>query len=308
MIEYNQTYLWEMPMYSNYEATALIAKFNEKASENSRKTRKILAIVIISLSAVIAAVLVSVDLMEHGDIVIPLMGFVGIVVIALIAFFFLSKIIAKSKLTNGFLFPEIYRKINDDLSLSLNYDNIKKTDNQFVYEGSIFPKACTVYVYRRVFGNTESLNKFYLFDCSLITGGGQYQQIHHNGIYLFFKIQSDSVLQLRTHGRPQTKKHKFVKVLAENEFSVFKADNDRPTNFERALIQKAKELKFRLNAKRLYLNLSEGVLHFAYQSKNIKRAQIKIDPTTLNEIYQSFTSELRLVDEFVNLTEFSGGL
>ena len=292
-------------MYSNYEATALIAKFNEKANENSCKTRKILAAVIISLSAVIALVLGSIDLMEYGDFVIPLMGFVAIVVISLVAFFFLSKIIARSKLTYGFLFPEIYQKINEDLSLSLNYDNIKKADNQFVFEGSMFPKSCTVYVYRRAFGNTESNNKFFLFDCSLITGGGQYQQIHHNGIYLLFKIKSESVLQLRTHGKPQTTKHKFVKISAENEFSVFKPDNDRLTSFEMTIIHKAKELKLRLNAKRLYLNIGEGVLHLAYQSKSIKRAQNKIDPIILNEIYNSFISELRLVDEFVNLADFS---
>lgn len=291
-------------MYSQYEANALITKFNENANERTRKTRKTLGIMMGVLSAIIALMIVCVDWQEDGDVMIPLTVFVGLVLFALLVFFLVNKVVSHSKETYRFLFPEIYRKINEDRDLSLHYDTPKKADNQFVYEGSMFPKASTVYVLRQVNGQTEAKNTFVLYDCMLITGGGQYQQTHLNGIYFFFRIPVDSTIQLRTHGKPQTKKHKYVKIATDHEFSIFKVDNTQFSHFERLLIQKTKELMMKLQAKKMYVNISDGVMHLAYQSKNIKRRQRRLDPTAVNNLYHFFVSELQIIDECVNLTEY----
>ncbi len=291
-------------MYSHYEANALIARFNDLANEKTRKTRKTLGILMGVHAAIIVTMIVCVDWQESGDVMIPLTVFMGVALVAFLVFFLVTKVVSQNKETYRFLYAEIYKKINEDRDLSLYYDTPKKTDNRFVFEGSLFPKASTVYVLRKVAGHTEAKNAFVLYDCLLITGGGQYQQTHLNGIYLYFKIPVDSTIQLRTTGKPQIKKHKFMKVATENEFSVYKADNAQLSHFERLLIQKTKELKMKLQAKQMYVSISDNEMHLAYQSKNIKRSQKRLDPTAVNEIYHFFVSELQIIDECVNLTEY----
>jgi hypothetical protein len=291
-------------MYSHYEANALITRFNELANEKTRKTRKTLGIMMIVHAAIIVTMIVCVDWQESGEVMIPLTVFIGVSLVAILVFFLVNKVVSQSKETYRFLYPEIYRKINEDRDLSIHYDTPKKTDNRFVFEGSLFPKASTVYVLRKVEGLTEAKNPFVLYDCMLITGGGQYQQTHLNGIYLYFNIPVDCTMQLRTKGKPQIKKHQFVKIATENEFSVYKADNEPLSHFERLLIQKTKELKMKLGASHMYMNMSDGIMHLAYQSKNLKRGQRKLDSASVNEIYQYFSFELQIIDECVALTEF----
>lgn len=289
-------------MYSNYDANKLIDQFNQIVNEKSKKLLRYFLTAIVGLGLLL--VLIIYATLNNTDAMIIVSVFGGLILIGLITVVFFSKIIPSNNTTYNFLYPQIYQKINEDLALELKYQTKNKVDNSFVQAGGIFNRQVRVHVYRNLSGKTENNNDFKIFDCMLITGGGQYQQVHLNGIYLFTKVNTDLVLQIRTNGKPQTKKYDFKKIEEVTDYKVYLEQNQSLDSVTKVLLQKLRELKIKLNAKHIYLGINEGILHLAYNSKDNKRMQRNLDQTKINRIYQRFLSEIQLIDELVNIFNY----
>jgi hypothetical protein len=292
----------ESEMFTNYEAINIIEEYNKQVSQKAKKLRLIMALSAVSLTLILFWIILTVSIQNEVKIFFAALG--GLIIIGLLLVLFFSSVIMGSSVTFNYLFPKVYEKINADLNLELEYKTKNKVDNRFLEAGKIFTKHARVYSYRDVSGRTENNNRFQILDCSLITGGGQYQQVHLNGMYLFFKVPSAVSIQIRTHGKPQGKNLGLEKFEQIEEVKVYLPSGKTMDTAEKLLLQKFKELKMRLSLKYLYLSLGDNILHLAYVPKPRLRAQNKVTPEKLNQIYQEFKSELDLIDEFVNIFDF----
>jgi hypothetical protein len=289
-------------MFTNYEAISIIEEYNSQVSQKAKKLRMIMALTAIALTLILVWIVLTINTETEVKIFIGVLG--GFIIVGFLLVLFFSSVIMGSSVTFNFLFPKVFEKINADMNLELDYKTKNKVDNAFLQEGNIFTKHARVYSYRDVSGRTENNNRFQILDCSLITGGGQYQQVHLNGIYMYFKVQSDVSVQIRTHGKPQGRNLGLEKYEPVEEAKVYLPSGKTMDTQEKLLLQKFKELKLRLNLKYLYISLSDNNLHLAYVPKPSLRAQNKVTPDKLNQIYQAFKSELDMIDDFVNLFNY----
>ncbi len=292
-------------MYSNYDGALVVDNFHRAVKSKAKKLKIILmppTIIVALFLLFILSQASFVDGIDPGGFLVLFFSFLILLVLVLLLAF--SNHIYSNSLSFNYLYKDIYSRINSDLNLNLVYQTKDKVDNKFVEAGGLFTKQARVHSFRHVIGKTENDNQFQLFDLMLITGGGQYQQTHLNGFYLYTKVKSDQVIQIRSSGKPQTKRHQYSLIEGETGLSVYIKSGESLDSLEKMLIQKVKELKERLSAKHIYLSINEGVLHFAFMSKKKQRNQTRLDIEKLNEIYQTFLSEINLVDEFVNIFDF----
>ena len=159
-------------MFEYYESDRIIGEYNEEVRNSSLKLKKIIFLPLVLSIILVTGILVSIN---DVDVILITAFLGGTIIIILALVFFLSHNIYSSKLTLTKLFPLIYDKVNQDLSLDLKYQAKVKVDNKFVKAGGLFPASSRVYLYRLLGGKTEEGNDFKIIDCSLITGGGQYQ-------------------------------------------------------------------------------------------------------------------------------------
>lgn len=288
-------------MFEYYESDRIIGEYNEEVRRSSNKLKSIISIPLVLSIILVTGILVSIN---DVDVILITAFLGGTVIIILALVFFLSHNIYSSRLTLTKLFPLIYDKVNQDLSLDLKYQAKVKVDNKFVKAGGLFPASSRVYLYRQVGGKTEEGNDFKIIDCSLITGGGQYQQTHLNGIYLYAKVNSNQTLQVRSNGRPQVKGTKYRKLEEITDLKVYLPETANLSGQDRVVIQKLREVKASLQAKLIYLSINEGIIHLAYTNKPKYRQISFLNKVKLNEVYNAFINELKLIDELVSIFNY----
>ncbi len=290
-------------MYGNYEVEKLINEFNLRIRQRTVANIKIWLYISLAIFIGFVAIFFLTDwfLSEAGIVLIVIFGI--LIFGSLGLGIGLSKTVARSKVVFEYLFKEIYQQINLDNDWQIEYRANPKIKNDFVSEGGLFSKYARAYVTRSVKGVTENKNPFVIFDVKLITGGGQYQQVHLDGLYFITKVHCDNIFQIRSNGRPSTKQYQFDKHEMDDEFKVFTKSGTNVDLIERTFLSKVKELKTRLNARKIYLSVMDNNLHLAYMGKEIPRGK-GINSSQINHLEQVLIDEIKLIDELVSLTDY----
>ncbi len=290
-------------MYGNYEIEKLLNEYNSRIKERANANIKIWLYIALAFFIGFIAILFLADwFTTEAGIVLGIVF--GIIIFGSLGLGVgLSKYFARNKVVFEYLFKEIYQQINQDNDWEIEYRSNPKVKNDFVSEGGLFSKYARGYVARSVKGVTDNKNPFVIFDVKLITGGGQYQQVHLDGLYFMTKVSCDNVFQIRTNGKPNTKQYAFDKQEIDDLLKVYTKSGTELGLIERAFLSKIKELKIRLNAKHIYLSVIDNNLHLAYMSKSIPRGK-NISSSQINYLEQVFIDEIKLIDELVALTDY----
>jgi len=292
-------------MFSNFEAEKLINEYKQELSKNTKKfSSLIIKVLPFTVSFLIVFFLVS-DVTQNSDTLMIVVAFLVIFLIGFISFIFIYEYNSIYKTRKSVLFKRIYEKIRDDLELEITYVDEKKTDNTFVLEGGLFNKQSRVVVSRNIIGKTENNNEFSFYDLQLIVGSGQYQQIQHNGLYYIIKFESDYVIQVRSKGKPQTKKYSFKQVEEVADFKVYIEHNKNFTGIDKMIVAGLRDIKDQLLAKSVYLSIDKNVIHFAAQKKNRIKYKREVDFDFLNFLYNEFKTEILVLDKLVEKISLS---
>ncbi|MFW5889222.1 MAG: hypothetical protein ACOCUD_02455 [Bacillota bacterium] len=291
-------------MFSNYDAMHIIEEFNLRVKAKASKSLKILFLLMLVLFIFILTIVFLSDWLSNEGVMFIMFFFGGISFITLIILIIINRHLASNKITYSYLYPEIIKKINQDYSLNLTYQGKSRISNDFVKQGSIFTSNKQVQIFRSTSGISENNNSFTIYDCRLITGGGQYQQVHHDGLYFCIKLPINDFLQIRSKGKPISKEYSFERYDGNTEERLYIKPDKNFTNLHHLYLKIYQELKIRLNAKRIYLSIIDNNLHFAYVSKFKMRTQKNLDKDKLNKLYQDFISEIKLVDELVSVADY----
>ena len=288
-------------MFSNYEYQRIQTEYMRLIKGRQKKALKIWVPIMLVSVIFIAIVFIFTDWIktEAGIILIPLYG--GMIIVFVIVAILVSAFGYSSKPTFNYLYPEIYKKIELSESKVVNYVPFEKLKNDFVKAGGLFPGSARAQVYRHVSSKTDEGIAFNVLDTMLITGSGKNQQVHLNGLYYYFNLKSISLLQIRSNGRPHLKGHKFEKVDEGSIFKVYIEKDKRLTSDDKLYIHKLNEIKNRLNAKKVYLSITFDKVHFAYTPFKQIRKHKNLSLSKLNELYQFFLNEERLISDFNDL-------
>jgi hypothetical protein len=290
-------------VFGNYDSDKLIAQFTNRVNQKTKNSYKVVLYITLVFVLGLIAIYFLTDWFFTEDGVLLIIFFSFLIILALILVIVISKYYIRTKVVFEYLFKEIYQQINNDNDWVIEYLGNPKVKNDFVKEGGLFSKYCRATVLRSVKGITENKNPFVIYDLKLITGGGQYQQTHLDGLYFITKVSCNNVFQIRSNGKPSTKLYQFDKLEIDEDLKVFLKSGANIDLIERTFLSKMKEIKSRLKAKKIYLSMMDNNLHFAYSGKDIPRGK-KISSNRINELYQIFIDEIRLIDELVGLTDF----
>lgn len=290
-------------MFGNYDSDKLLAEYTNRVNQKTKNSYKVIFYITLVFVLGLIAIYFLTDWFFTKDGILLIVFFSFLIIVALILVIVISKYYIRTKVVFDYFFKEIYQQINIDNEWKIQYLGNPKVKNDFVKEGGLFSKYARATVSRSVKGITDNKNPFIIYDLKLITGGGQYQQTHLDGLYFITKVSCGNVFQIRSNGKPSTKLHQFEKQDLDEEFKVYLKYGSSIDLIERAFLSKMKELKIRLNAKKVYLSMMDNNLHFAYSGKDIPRGK-RISSNRINELYQIFIDEIKLIDELVALTDF----
>ncbi len=288
-------------MFTSYEFEKINSEYNRQIKEKQTKALKIWAPIFLISVIVIVIIISSTDWIksEPGSILVPVYG--GIAVIGSLVAILVSKFGISQKPAFNYLYKEIYDKINADSGNKIKYYPFEKTDNDFIEKGGLFSGYARVKTNRHVIGNFEG-TEYHILDCMLITGSGKNQTVHLNGIYYYFKEKSNTLLQVRSNGRPHYKGHKFEKVDSSDIFKVFVEEGKTIQGNDRQYIHNLSETKNRLNAKKIYFSKTIDEMHFAYVPVKQIRKQNNLTLQRLNELYSFFEDEVIVVKELMTVS------
>lgn len=288
-------------MFTSYEFEKINQEYNRLIKEKKSKAFKIWTPVFLISIMLVLIIIFLTDWFESepGQILIPVYG--SIAVIGSLIGVLVSKFGISQKPAFNYLYKEIYNKINADSGKDIKYYPFEKTDNDFVEKGGLFSRYSRVRTNRHVIGNFEG-TEYHILDCMLITGSGKNQTVHLNGIYYYFKEKSNSLLQVRSNGRPHYKGHKFEKIDSSDLFKVYVEEGKTIQGNDRQYIHNLSEIMHRLNAKKVYFSKTISEMHFAYVPKKHIRRQKDLTLQRLNELYSFFEDEEVVVKELMTVT------
>ncbi|QVK19350.1 hypothetical protein KHQ81_06580 [Mycoplasmatota bacterium] len=225
--------------------------------------------------------------------------FIGLLITIIWSYFGVSE-----KPAFNYLYKEVYAKINLENRSYYSYIPYEKIKNSFNKNGGIFSRYCRPEVKRHVSGTLRGGKHFDIYDLLLITNNGKNRQVHFNGTYFVIENHNPSLLQVRSKGRPHKKGGSYNKIEDITDIKVYLEKEKMLSNTELKYVQVVKQLKEKLDVKKIYLSLTENEIHLAIEPIEKMRKQKNLSVDKLNEIYDYFVNELNIIEEIVTIEAY----
>lgn len=288
-------------MFSESEYDYLFNEYMELHKEKMKKHKQISVLSTIALVALVFGLyLLDLARLDPFNILIPLYGGLGL--IGLSFYMLYSFGTGSSRAFYDFVVQKVIDKINFNHELELKYSSDKKTEFKHNKKSGLFSRHCKSVVRMYISGYSKAERPFELYELSLITGAGNSQQTHLNGIYIKLGNSTKVIQQIRTHGRPHLKGTSYQKVEAVADYKVYLKEG----MFERDLNENYLDLFSRvtreLENQKVYLSVIEHETHFAMHPFKLYKYR-KLTLENLNTVYDKINELILLVDD-LHIKEF----
>jgi hypothetical protein len=293
-------------MYHQSEIERLKPEFDIQQKARQKSLKKIWGILLL-FSLVVCATMIVIfpNQFDNGETAWILPTYGGMFVISFLGGFLVSFNLKSEKPFFTFLYKEMYKKINLDEGLFLEYDSYSKINKDFNIDGGLFTRNAKPTVKRHLKGVSKEENQFNIYDCTLTTSNGNSQTTHFNGVYISIDKQLNTSIQVRTNGSPKRKGIKYDKVEEITDFKVYKEQTEHMTNLDYSLVQFMTRLKQDFMYKKIYLSVNNNKISLAlWYKKHPARKMSAVNMTQMNEVYRYFLSELELIDTLDSIGQF----
>lgn len=234
--------------------------------------------------------------------ILPTYG--GIVLLGTSTGFFISLKYVSEKPIFEYLYDAIIDKINQHEGLFLKYTAYEKINRDFNKSGGLFTPHANVNDKRHIEGMTSDQHEFHIYDVILTTSSNNSQQTHFDGIYFVLNKPTQTVIQIRTNGKPRVKGRKYDKVETKSELKVFKETDQHMNSLDYKYLEHIDKISRNIDIKRIYFSSVNRQLHLAIWYKNHPaRKQKNVSFETLNKLTQYFLSELQVMENLLEIDE-----
>ena len=292
-------------MFLNSEYEIIKRAYDSRLKGRSKKVFKIWSICFTSFIALVGILFLFVPKILEKDpfmYIIPIYG--GMILVILIIGILVSKYGISEKPTFEYLYPEIYKKINFDEGLFLEYVSYEKIKKTFNKEGGLFNRFANVATKRHIKGYSSNQIEFDIFDTVLTTSSGKSQTVHFNGIYYIIKVNTNSYLQVRTKSSPKLKGVKFDRQKEIEDIRVFTETERQLLNTDYQYINFIKKLLAYDVYKHIELSIIPNEVHLALTyRKHPVRKQKDLTFEKVNWIMSHFKDELNLVESLTSINK-----
>lgn len=293
-------------MFTNSEFQRLNSAFQELQNNRRTKFKRIWGGFLIgTVLVVIVLILIFPDQFHKPDTnwILPVYGGMAFL-ITLIGFILSFKYLSEKPFFN-YLYSEIYKKINLDESLFLNYKAYDNEDKSFNKVGGLFTRMASVTVRRHILSKTDEQTPFDIYDCLMITSNGKSQQVHFDGVYFVLKKTTNTSIQVRTSGSPRLKGIKFSQHKEFEDIKVYKEIGESINNNDKLFINFVRQLAKQSKYKKVFLSVVKGQIHLGlWYKKHPARKQKVISVQVLNDLNNYFLSELNIIRDLENIDNY----
>ncbi len=235
---------------------------------------------------------------------IPIYG--GIILAVLIIGILVSKYGISEKPAFEYLYPQVYKKINFDEGLYLEYVSYEKIKQTFNKEGGLFNRFARVATKRHIKGFSSNQIEFDIYDTVLTTSNGKSQTVHFNGVYYIVRVNTNSYLQVRTKSSPKLKGVKFNRQKEIEDIRVFTEDEKQLLNTDYQYINFVKKLLSYEEYKHIELSVIPNEIHLGLTYfKHPTRKQKDLTFEKVNNIMNVFKNELKLAESIASINQIS---
>lgn len=292
-------------MFTNDEFRKIQRELKERQIKRKQKLLKVWGFLLsISVIIIISFVFIFPDQFKSSETAWILPTYGGIAFsITLIGFIVSIKYISEKPIFE-YLYDQIIDKINMHEGLFLKYTAYDKTSRDFNKKGGLFTPLASVNVKRHIEGMTSDQHEFHIYDTILTTSSNNSQQTHFDGIYFVLNKPTQTIVQIRTNGKPRVKKHKYVKVETQSELKVFKEIDQHINNLDYKYLNYIEKMSKSTEIKRIYFSSKENQLHLAiWYKKHPTRKQKSISLDRLNILTERFLGEFQLMEDLLEIEE-----
>ena len=290
-------------MFTTSEFERINDEFKKELKTLSTKNKRIWGILFFATTVLIVLLIIIFPNQfknEEVSWILPVYG--GMAFLLTLIGFLISLNYISEKPFFTVLFEKIYRKINLDEGIFLEYKSYDKDNIGYNKTGGLFTKWSRVINRRHISGNTENQHKFDVFDCVMVTSSGKNKRVHFDGTYLILHKKPNTIVQFRSGGSPKLKNIKFSKIENEYGFKIYKELDKELSSTDLTLQRYYEKLISLKGIKRVYLGTTENEIHIAlayrkYPARKKKNVTIQ----TCNDYLSYFKSELAMIDEIDNL-------
>lgn len=293
-------------MFITSEFQQINRKLKELQNERSAKLKKTWGIVL-GVTIFVIAMLIIIFPHQFDDpgvgLVLPVFG--GMILLVELAGFLISIKYMSEKPFFEYLYPEIYKKINMEEGLTINYKAYDKEDKDFFKSGGLVTRLASVRVRRHVRSKTDQETPFDIYDCIMLTSSGKSQQVHFDGVYFRLHKTMNTSIQIRTSGFPSLKGTKFSRHKEFEDIKVYKEKDETVNELDKVVIDFIRKLRKQNDYKAIFFSVVKGQIHLGlWFRKHPARKQKTMSVKKLNDLRSYFLSEGDLVKEIENLDNY----
>jgi hypothetical protein len=289
-------------MYTQNDFENIYQEFLIKQKERRRKLVKIWGILLaLTIALIVLFLFLFPNQFDNEETVWILPSYGGMVFATTFIGFIVSLSYVSEKPFFEYLYKEIYKKINVNEGLYLEYTAYEKVSKEFNVQGGLITKYASIRTRRHIKGNISDY-PFDIYDCTMTTSSGKSQQVHFDGIYYVVDKDLGTTLQVRTNGSPKLHGVKFDKHDEIIGIKVYKEADKHIEGVDQACISFVKSLQSSMKYKHIYLGSSNGQIHLALWYKHHPaRKMKKINLEMIDKVSSYFMSEYQLLNEIASI-------
>jgi len=293
-------------MFTSSEFDRINKEYKEKQNERRRKLKTIWGVLLgITVFVLLLLIYIFPNQFDNEDTfwIMPTYG--GTALATTMIGFLITIKFTSEKPFFEYVYPEIYKKLNMTEELFFEYHGYEKQNREFNTKGGLFTRMASVKSRRHVKGATEDQIQFDIYDCTMTTSSGKSQQTHFDGTYIIIHKQLHSLLQVRTNGSPKMKGIKFDRKEEVDNIRAFKEKEKELSNLDLSYVRFIVRLSEDPQYKRIYFSIVDGEIHLAlWHKKHPARKQKTFTVESLNNIYNVFFDEYKLINEMIAIDSY----
>jgi hypothetical protein len=290
-------------MFTKEEFDRIQKEFNNRQLKRKSKLIKIwmffLSVVVV---AIVSLIFIFPKQFDNQDTAWILPTYGGVFLFGTLTGLIVSLKYASERPTFDYLYDAIIDKINQYEGLFLKYIAYDKSSRYFNKNGGLFAPSASANVKRHIEGMTSDQQEFHIYDTMLTTSTGNGQQTHFDGIYFVLNKSAQTIVQIRTNGKPRVKGHKYIKVDTQSDLKVFKEVDQQLNALDFKYLNFIEKINQNVEVKRVYFSSINQQLHLAiWYKKHPARKQKNVSFETLNKLTQYFLSEFKLMEDLIEV-------
>jgi len=293
-------------MFTSSEFDRINSEFNERQNARRGKLKKIWGVLLgLTIFLILLFIYLFPNQFKNEDTVwiMPVYGGMAFA-ITFIGYLLTIRYISEKPFFE-YVYPEIYQKLNMTEGLFFEYHAYEKQNKEFNTKGGLFTRIATVRSRRHVKGVTEDQIQFDIYDCTMTTSSGNSQQTHFDGTYIRIQKQLNTMVQVRSNGSPKLKGVKFDRKEEVENLRVFKEREKDLSNLDLSYVRFISRLNETTQYKRVYFSVVDGEIHLAlWHKKHTARKQKPFNVEALNNVYNVFFNEFKLINEVVSIDSY----